>query len=57
LTSEFTIKKGPTQWEAKIFSENGKEVAEIRRRGEQPEFRLLSKNDNHEWLLTNKIDG
>ena len=57
MTSEFTIKKGPTQWEAKIFSENGKEVAEIRRRGEQPEFRLLSKNDNHEWLLTNKIDG
>jgi hypothetical protein len=45
LTSEFTIQKGPTQWEAKIFSENGKEVAEIRRRGEQPEFRLLSKND------------
>jgi hypothetical protein len=57
LTSEFTIKKGPTQWEAKIFSENGKEVAEIKKRGEQSEFRLLTKNDNHEWVLTNKIDG
>jgi hypothetical protein len=57
LTSEFTIKKGPTQWEAKIFSENGKEVAEIKKRGEQSEFRLLSKNDNREWVLTNKIDG
>jgi hypothetical protein len=57
LTSEFTIKKGPTQWEAKIFSENGKEVAEIKKRGEQSEFRLLTKNDNREWVLTNKIDG
>lgn len=57
MTSEFTIKKGPTQWEAKIFSENGKEVAEIKKRGEQSEFRLLSKNDNQEWVLTNKIDG
>jgi hypothetical protein len=58
LTSEFTVKKGPTQWEAKIFSENGKEVAEIeKRRGEELEFRLLSKKDNHEWVLTNKIDG
>ena len=57
MTSEFTIKKGPTQWEAKIFSENGKEVAEIKKRGEQSEFRLLSKKDNQEWVLTNKIDG
>jgi hypothetical protein len=57
LTSEFTIKKGPTQWQAKIFSENGKEVAEIKKIGEKPEFRLLSKNDNREWVLTNKIDG
>jgi hypothetical protein len=58
LTSEFTVKKGPTQWEAKIFSENGKEVAEIeKRRGEELEFRLLSKKDNHEWVLTNKING
>ena len=45
------------QWEAKIFSENGKEVAEIKKRGEESEFRLLSKNDNREWVLTNKIDG
>ena len=58
MTSEFTVKKGPTQWEAKIFSENGKEVAEIeKRRGEELEFRLFSKKDNQEWVLTNKIDG
>jgi len=47
LTSEFTIKKGPTQWEAKIFSEDGKEVAEMKKGGEQQlEFRLLSKKGN-----------
>jgi hypothetical protein len=57
LTSEFTIKKGPRQWEAKIFSENKKEVAEIKKIGEQLEFRLLSKKDSHEWVVTNKIDG
>jgi hypothetical protein len=62
LTSEFTIKKGPRQWEAKVFSENKKEVAEIKKtgekkRGEYLEFRLLSKKDNHEWVVTNKIDG
>ena len=59
MTSEFTVKRGPTQWDAKIFSEDGKEIAEIEKRGgkEQPEFRLFSKKDNHEWALTNKIDG
>jgi hypothetical protein len=59
LTSEFTIKKGPTQWEAKIFSEDGKEVAEMKKGGgeQQLEFRLLSKKGNQQWVLTNKIDG
>jgi hypothetical protein len=57
LTSEFTIKKGRRQWEAKIFSENKKEVAEIKKIGKQLEFRLLSKKDNHEWVVTNKMDG
>jgi hypothetical protein len=58
LTSEFTVKKGPTQWDAKIFSENGKEIAKIEKgKEEQLEFRLFSKKDNHEWALTNKIDG
>jgi hypothetical protein len=47
LTSKFKIKKGPTEWEAKVFSEDGEEVAEIKK-GEGPEFRLLSKKDNHE---------
>jgi hypothetical protein len=59
LTSEFTVKKGPAQWEAKIFSEDGKEIAELEKRGgkERPEFRLFSKKDSHAWALTNKIDG
>jgi hypothetical protein len=56
LTSKFTVKKGPTQWEAKVYSEDGKEVAEIKK-GEGPEFRMLSKKDNREWVLTNRIDG
>ncbi len=61
MTSEFTIKKGPTQWEAKIYSKDGKEVAEIRKEREHPEFRLLSKKDNNrqqqEWVLSNRVDG
>jgi hypothetical protein len=56
LTIEFTIKKGPTQWQAKIFEEE-EEVAEIKKEVEKLEFRLLSKKDNHEWVLSNKIDG
>lgn len=59
MTSKFTIKKGPTHWEAKVFSEDGKkeeEVAEIKK-GEGPEFRMHSKKDNREWVLTNRIDG
>jgi hypothetical protein len=58
LTSEFIVKKGPRQWDAKIFSEDGKEIAEIEKGEEQQlEFRLFSKKDSHEWALTNKIDG
>jgi hypothetical protein len=56
VTSKFNVKKGKTQWEAKVFSESGEEVAEIRK-GEGPEFKLLSKKDNREWMLTNRIDG
>jgi hypothetical protein len=63
LTSEFIVKKGPTRLGAKIFSEEGKEIAEIEKGGggggreQQLEYRLMSKRDNHEWVLTNKIDG
>jgi hypothetical protein len=59
LTSEFIVKKGPRQWDAKIFSEDGKEIAELEKGEEQQqlEFRLFSKKDSHEWALTNKIDG
>jgi hypothetical protein len=60
LTSEFIGKKGPTRLGAKIFSEDGKEeIAEIEKGGgeQQLEYKLMSKRDNHEWVLTNKIDG
>ena len=56
MTSRFTIKKGPTQWQAKVFSGDGKEIAEIRKR-EGPEFRMQNMKDNREWVLTNKIEG
>ncbi len=55
LASEFTIKKGPSQWGAKIYS-GGKEIAELRNEG-GPEFRLLSKTDDSQWVLTNRVDG
>jgi hypothetical protein len=42
---------------SQVFSEDGNEIAEIKKAEEQLDFRLLSKKDNHEWLLTNKIDG
>lgn len=56
MSSEFTIKRGPTQWDARIFSKNGEEVAEIIK-GEGLEFKLISQKGNCEWVLTNKIDG
>ena len=56
MSSEFTIKRGPTQWDARIFSENGEEVAEIIK-GEGFDFKLISQKDNREWVLTNKIDA
>jgi hypothetical protein len=56
LTSKFIVKKGPAQWEAKVFSEDDKEIAEIKK-GKGPEFRILSKKDEREWVLTNRIDG
>jgi hypothetical protein len=55
LSSEFTIRRGPTQWDARIFSENGEEIAEIIK-GEGLEFKLISQKDNRKWVLTNKID-
>jgi hypothetical protein len=56
LSSEFTIKRGPTQWDARIFSENGEKVAEIIK-GEGLEFKLISQKDNREWVLSNKVEG
>jgi hypothetical protein len=56
LSSEFTIKRGPAQWDARIFSENGEEIAAITK-GEGLEFKLISRKDNREWVLSNKVDG
>ncbi len=52
----FTIKRGPSRWNARIFSENGEEIAQIIK-GEDPQFKLISKTENREWVLTNRIDG
>jgi hypothetical protein len=57
LTSKYNIKRGATPWEAKVFSEEGTEIAEIRKGSDELEFRLLSKKGNQQWVLTNKIDG
>lgn len=56
MASKFNVKKGQSQWDAKIFSEDGEEIAEIKK-AEGPQFRLQSKKDNRKWMLTNKIDG
>lgn len=56
MSSEFTIKKGPTHWDARIFSKNGEEIAAITK-GEGLEFKLISRKDNREWVLTNRVDG
>jgi len=56
LPSEFSIIKGPTHWDARIFSKNGEEIATITK-GEGLEFKLISRKDNREWVLTNKVDG
>jgi hypothetical protein len=55
LCTEFVVRKGPKQWEAKIFSGED-EIAEIKK-GEGLGFRLVRHKDGMEWLLTNKVHG
>jgi len=55
LSSEFVIRKGPKQWEAKIFSDKV-EIAEIKK-GEGLTFRLTDHRDENEWILTNMVHG
>lgn len=55
LCAEFVVRKGPKQWDAKIFSGED-EIAEIKK-GEGPGFRLVRHKDGIEWLLTNKVHG
>jgi hypothetical protein len=57
LTAKFTIKKGPSQLEATVFSADGKEEIARIRKGEGPEFRMQSTKDDIEWILSNNIDG
>jgi hypothetical protein len=55
LSSEFVIRKGPKQWEAKIFSDKV-EIAEIKK-GEGLTFTLADHRDENEWVLTNMVHG
>lgn len=55
LCSEIIVRKGPKQWEAKIFSADD-EIAKISK-GDELGFRLLRYKDGAEWLLTNKVHG
>ena len=55
MSSEFVIKKGPKQWEAKIFS-GKEEIAEIKK-GEGLSFKLVRPKDEMEWVLTNLVHG
>ena len=55
MSSEFVIRKGPKQWEAKIFSDKV-EIAEIKK-GEGLTFRLTDHRDENEWILTNMVHG
>ena len=52
----FTVKRGASRWDARIFSGSGEEIAQIIK-GEDLQFKLISKIENREWVLTNRIDG
>lgn len=54
MCSEFEIRKGPKQWEAKIFSGKN-EIAKISREG--LDYKLVRQKDGLEWVLTNKVQG
>lgn len=54
MCSEFVIRKGPKQWEAKIFSGKN-EIAKISREG--LDYKLVRQKDGLEWVLTNKVQG
>jgi hypothetical protein len=58
VTSEYVI-IGPRPWEAKIFldHDHGEEIAEIKKGEDQKSFKLIKKNDGHEWTLTKKVHG
>lgn len=55
MSSEFVIRKGPKQWEAKIYS-GEVEIAEIKK-GEGLSFRLINHRDKNEWILSNMVHG
>jgi hypothetical protein len=55
LPTEFVIKKGLKQWEAKIYS-GEVEIAEIKK-GEGLSLKLIRLKDKMEWVLTNQVHG
>jgi hypothetical protein len=58
LGSEYVV-IGPRPWEAKILvgEKDGEEIAEIKKGEDQKSFKLIRKNDGHEWTLTKKVHG
>jgi hypothetical protein len=56
MASTYNVRKSDSSQDAKIFAENGEEVAEIKREKDS-QFRLLSKSGVGEWILSNVIDG
>jgi hypothetical protein len=55
MSSEFIIKKRPRGLETIIYS-GKKEIAKIKKH-EPFNFKLISSTDNHEWILSNLVDG
>jgi hypothetical protein len=58
LGSEYVI-VGPRPWEAKIYldGDRSEEIAEIKKGEDHKSFKLIRKNDNHEWTLTKSVHG
>ena len=58
MGSEYVV-IGPRPWEAKILigDKDGEEIAEIKKGEDQKSFKLIRKNDGHEWTLTKKVHG
>ena len=58
LGSDYIV-VGPRPWEARIFldSNDGEQIAEIKKGDDQKSFKLIRNKDGHEWTLTKKVHG